>query len=343
MCHTMSFELSQDALVRACRGMYWAYLASPPFWVATCVWELRKQRDASIKTEMERARTCLFLLYAVFDQLRCVDLCFATDHQLADGACRSMWGMQPLWARAAAWWARDMTMLAGLGFFLQFTLRWTHAATGLQAPRILLGRLRLLILALALGMSGCALMLLASNRLAWIFGLLVLVVCLNATSCHAAWIILDRLSEIRRVPRSPGPDPGLEALERVVVLEAAVMCRTLLALALVVLGIFIPVSLPRLLDGGLRWPLVRGPAQGAWVGGTRFPALAALASEAPGVLPNPCVEGAELAIGWGLCACLLLSRLRAGRAEKPARAAGRWLSAEELGAAVRGMLARKAE
>lgn len=318
-------------------------MASPPFWVATCTWELRKQRNASVTTEWERVRTYLFILYAVFDQLRCMDLCFATDHQLADGACRSMWGMQPLWARAAAWWARDMTMLAAMGFFLQFTLRWTHAALGLQAPRVLLGRLRLLILAIAVGMSGCAFMLLASNRIAWIFGLLVLVVCLNATSCRAAWIILGRLSEIGRAPRSPGPDPRLEALERVVVLESVAMCRTMLALALVVLGIFIPVSLPRLLDGGLRWPLVRGTAQGTWVGNTRFPALAALASEAPHVLPNPCVEGAEFAIGWGMCGCLLLLRLWAGRAEQPEKAVRGSLSAEELGAAVRGMMARKAE
>ncbi|CAK0840729.1 unnamed protein product [Prorocentrum cordatum] len=238
---------------------------------------------------------------------------------------------------------RGVAMLAALGFFLHFTLRWTHAALGLRAPRALLGQLRLLLPALALGMSGCALMLLASNRIAWIFGLLVLVVCLNAASCFASWVILDRLSEIRRAPRSPSADPKLEALERVVMLESAATCRTMLALAVVVLGIFIPVSLPRLLEGGLRWPLVRGFAQGTWVGDTRFPALAALASEAPDVLPNPCVEGAELAIGWGICGCLLLSRLCAGRVEAPAETGGGRLSAEELGAALRGMLARKAE
>ena len=225
-----------------------------------------------------------------------MDLCFATDAQLTDGICRSAWGIQPLWQRAMAWWARDMVMLLGLAYFLDFSMRWTHSALGVQVPRAELNCLRTVVAIVMLEMSLCAIGLLASNSFAWMFGLLIGVIGMNAVATFFAKRLLwDLLPSVQKLHATTAAG---------VIAEAQLASMGIVCLAVAVLGVFLPLSFLRLLDGALTWRLIPHLPHGSWIGSTVFPVLTSVPAE---VLPNPAVEAVELSIGWAFSIVVLLS------------------------------------
>jgi len=291
--------LSQQFLIRTCWRLYYVYLMSPPIWLLACASEARAQRLRKVPHAWEHVRVRLFALYASLDIIRSLDLCFATDAQLTDGICRSVWGSQLLWLRALAWWARDMIMLMGLAYFLDFSLSWLHAALGQQAPRQRLLRLKLAVAAVMAEMSFCAVQLLLSNRFAWMFALVLGVVGLNMVSGTVAWQVLSLL------PRVSSSGSNCMAP---LIWEARLASKSILGLAALVLGVFLPLCFTRLLDGALGWSLIPSLPQGSWIGHTQFPVMETMGKEAPEVMPNPAVEAVELCIGWSFCLGILASK-----------------------------------
>lgn len=252
-------------------------------------------------------------------------MCFATDAQLTDGICRSVWGMQPLWLRASAWWLRDMVMLGGIAYLFDFTIHWAYASLDRKPQQLLLVWLRAGTLLVMLEMSICTVCLLMNNEFKWMYGILIGVIGLNAVSSSISIVLIwSILPDVKTKLRSATTD-GM--LCNSLVFEATFISKMILLLAVLVLGVFIPLSLTRLLDGAWGWSLVPGVPQGTWIGNTRFPPLARLPVEAPSVLPNPAVEFVELALGWSLCVSMLVSR-GCGNVDRPSCG---YVAASDLG------------
>lgn len=316
----------QQTLIDASWVVYFLYMASVPLWLAACALEMYWHTSRKLPTAFQYMSVRIFLFYVVMDSLRIIDLCFATDAQFTDGICRSIWSVQPLWLRALAWWARDMAMLGGLACLLQFALQWTHTALGRPLPHRKLFWLRLAIGLVMLEMSVCAACLLASNRFIWMFGLLLGVIGMNfVSSSISADLLWTILPEVRQ---KLGKGAEVGTLASAVISQATLVSWTSLALAAVVLGVFLPLSFTRLLDGALEWSLIPGVPQGKWIGNSYFPQLSRMPSDAPTVMPNPAIELVELTIGWFLCTSMLMSP-GCGYVERPPCG---YIAAKDLGA-----------
>eukprot|EP00441_Pelagodinium_beii_P008317 CAMPEP_0197705070 /NCGR_PEP_ID=MMETSP1338-20131121/126257_1 /TAXON_ID=43686 ORGANISM="Pelagodinium beii, Strain RCC1491" /NCGR_SAMPLE_ID=MMETSP1338 /ASSEMBLY_ACC=CAM_ASM_000754 /LENGTH=225 /DNA_ID=CAMNT_0043288975 /DNA_START=457 /DNA_END=1134 /DNA_ORIENTATION=+ len=220
-------------------------------------------------------------------------------------------------------------MLVALARFLNFTLQWMHGALG-QEPKGQIYWLNLAVGLVMAEMSLCTAGLVASNSCAWIFGLIVGVMGLNAIAASIAWQVLFGL-----LPKLQAQLPGLRIGGQLSFLATEVIFASwaILGLAVLVLGVFLPLSYARLRDGAFAWSLIPGIPLGTWIGNTSFPTLSTMAIDAADVLPNPVLEAVELCIGWTLCIGLILSdscnlappsggvvsAAAIGRALKPAR------------------------
>jgi len=288
--------------------------------------------------EWEYVGLRLFAFFVLTDALRAWDLCFATDAQLTDGACRSTLGLIPLWLRALAWWARDMTLLVGLAYFLDFTSGWTHAVIGHDVPKDLRLITRIGVPSVCVGMSVCAAGLVMSNRAIWMFCLVGWVAVLNLGTVTVAVQLLFRvLPNVEATLRARKLTVTTEA--QLLLLQVRVVSIGMLVMAAAVFAGFLPICAMRLREGALQWSLVPWRVPGECIGSVRFPTLSSLPET---VTPNPVPEAVELMIGWALLVGCVLSAC--GCDSGIATSSQGFVGRIELGAALlRGQVDQKQE
>jgi len=289
-------------MVSASWAVYAAYMISAPVWLLCVARGFLRQRvhDKVVPQEWEFIGLRLFAFYAMTDLVRAVDLCFATDAHMTDGACRSTWGLLPLSIRVVLWWARDITMLVSLAFFLDFTVGWTHTLLNRHPPSWLAAITRVGVPSICIGMSGCAVGLVMTNRAVWIFGLIAWVALLNIGTAAIGWKLLwSILPDVRRhLGGVARPEADM------LVFQARVVAVGMLVLAAAIFAGFLPIFALRLREGAVSWPMVPSRPLGVYIGDTHF---SALSSMPVGVTPNPGPECVEMMIGWALLFGCVLS------------------------------------
>lgn len=281
-------------------------------WLAAASYEMRRQKSR-LPSEWDFFGVRFFVAYTLFDAIRSSDLCVDSS----DGVCFAVWGVCPLWIRMASWWARDALLFAAVSFYFRFALGWVHAVLERPIPRGFCIALYGTTLATIVGLAGCFVGLLTTNRQSWQalsgFCVVLLNIPWSFLNLHLLLRFLPEVSDkmnfqaLRdRATQTSGDTTAPSLLAEGTYTKARLASWLISGVNVAILVFFPLMALERIFSRNAHNMAVIPSVQlGMWAGYAHFPHMSTVPAETS---LDPLLEIVELGIGWAQCVqCLATS------------------------------------